>query len=184
MNEENNSPLSENYYESEQRNIHTDEGSLRIRLDTSDLINEVKVFLQGYYEREVINKDGEYEIKKVITGSEICNEKGRQWIITVLKLQMNQHMSLSNINDQQYYSFLERMRIDLAKHLMVNKINYEIADSDYRGLISTIMRTIEIYLTQPISAGTRNSISQSHRSSEVRSIGSVKEKRGLLGGII
>lgn len=148
-------------------NIPQSDDSLKLRLLTNELLEEVRMYLIGGYSyTEYDNNTKETMLKTVNVGVEKCNEQGMQSIMFFLKMHFNQHLVLGNISDQQYSSILYRTRQEFAKNLMINRIKYNILISDYSEVIDYILQAYEIYLTRAIGAGDRKSLTASHSTVE------------------
>lgn len=155
--------------------------SLRIRLDTKEILDRIRMFLEGKYTQPIINEElGTVKYEEVSIGEPKANKQGLQSIMFWLESKLNAHMVQGNINTKQYNSYLRRTRSSLAENLMNNRINYGINKSDYSEIISNLMETLEIFLSRAINAGDRNSISKSSQHKEVHQ---TTEGRKKIGGI-
>jgi len=161
-------------------NLPNSEGSLKIKLLTDELLEDIRLYLNGGYEKIIYNhQTGEQHVEKITIGTPKCNEKGMQSLMFFLKTHFNQHIVLGNISDKQYTNILYRTRLELAKNLMIQRINYGISLADYSEIMDYLMQSFEIYLTRAISGGERNSITKSHQTVE-RSL-TEQPKRNFLG---
>jgi len=159
--------------------LPNNEGALKIKLLTDELLNDIRTYLNGGYERTFFDETtGKTAIEKVVIGVSKCNDKGMQGIMFFLKTHFNQHIVLGNISDNQYRDILRRTRHELSKNLMIQRINYAISLADYSELMDYLMQSYEIYLSRTINAGDRTSITKSHSSVE-RSVSDQGRKKIL-----
>lgn len=148
--------------------------ALQIRLDTSKILQQVEAYLKG--ERTVlvdINNDGNIDSKSIWKGKRKVNDEGLQSIMMFLEMILNPSVVQGNFSDtkgktgyMQYAEYLCRTRMDIADYLMKNMRQFAIKDEDYNGIISTIMRTIEPFMTRLLYNEERKNYANTIRSIE------------------
>lgn len=150
---------------------YNDFNSLQIRLNTEPIQRQIEMFLRGKTERIMRDKDtGEEYLQEVSIGEPLANEKGVQNIMLFVELVMNTQVVQGNFKDEyEYEEYLVRTRKDLAKELIVNLNNYEIKRNHYQGIISKLMRFIEVFMTRPKDNKERDSYASTIRSNETLS---------------
>jgi hypothetical protein len=162
-----------------QGNYATNQGyaaatSLQIRLDTSKILSQVEAYLKG--ERTVlvdVDGNGSIDSRSVWKGKRKVNDEGLQSIMMFLEMVLNPSVVQGNFSDtkgksgyMQYAEYLCRTRMDFADYLMKNMQQFDIKDEDYNGIISTIMRTIEPFMTRLLYNEERKNYANTIRSIE------------------
>ena len=159
--------------------------SLQLRLDTTQILRQVESYLKG--ERTILvdtDGNGSIDAKTVWKGKRKVNDEGLQSIMMFLEMILNPSVVQGNFSDtkgktgyMQYAEYLCRTRMDIADYLMKNMKQFGIRDEDYNGVISTIMRTIEAFMTRPLYNEERKNYANTMRS--VESLQTNPSKKGL-----
>lgn len=172
---------NESTFLEENPNVHQ-EGTMRMMLDATGLLNEIEVFLKGYYmtsiydDREKVSRNVKVEV-----GECKANDRGVQSIMMWLKTKITPLVSLGNLREEQYNDFLFRSRINLASNLMSNRIDYNISLSNYNEIVDYVMEMFEAFFTSAISGGHRKAVFTNSRM-EHREV--VEKNKGLFGRIV
>lgn len=162
------------------QNIQHSENTMRLMLDSNDILREVEIFLKGYYMVPTYDEKTQtssYEKKSV--GEAKANSKGVQSIMFWLKTKINPLTSLSNLSADQYSDFLFRTRQALARNLMSQRINYGITLANYTEIIDVVMETLEPFLTSAISGGHRRSFTSNQETKRIET--TVQDRKKILG---
>lgn len=159
--------------------------SLQLRLDTSQILRQVEAYLKG--ERVVLidtDGNGSIDTKQIWKGKRKVNDEGLQSIMMFLEMILNPSVVQGNFSDtkgktgyMQYAEYLCRTRMDIADYLMKNMKQFGIRDEDYNGVISTIMRTVEAFMTRPLYNEERKNYANTMRS--VESLQTNPNKKGF-----
>ncbi len=153
--------------------------ALQIRLDTSNVIRQVEMYLRG--ERvEVVqdNATGQIIERTIWKGTPLVSAEGMQGIMNFIEIIFNPSVVQGNMVDYDMYAdYLERTRKDLSDNLMKNLYVYGISEDNYNGIISTLMRFIEAYMSRLINNEERKSYAQTIKS--VESTSSAPQRTGL-----
>lgn len=172
------------YYESMQykNSGAIDSESLKIRLVTRDVLDQIKTFLEGkrlveYIENvkeNVLNDAGEkvgenivgqeIRVKEISIGKPKANKEGIQYLMFWLESKFNSQMALGNISEEQYAKYLEHCHVSLVENLIINKYHYGLTTSNIREIMSVLMEALEVYMSRPIKAGDRNSLTMAVRT--------------------
>jgi len=164
--ENNNQHLSDNRQ-------FTDGGSIKLRLDTEDLLNRIELYIKGT--TAYINpQTGEYE--EVNSGHPKANKHGVQSIMGRLSLLLNPQTVQGNWKDERFIDALYNIRMSLAEDIMVNREDWNISTNDYMGIIDSIMEALEAYLSRLLDNKERESYAHTMRSMESNTL---QSKRGL-----
>ena len=142
--------------------------ALQIRLDTSLVVRQIEMYLKG--ERTVlvdIDGNGTPDSRTIWKGKPLVSDEGLQGIMQFIEIIFNPQVVQGNFQDyDQYANYLIRTRMDLADHLMKNLKNYGIGEKNFNGMISTIMRFIEAFMTRLINNEERKSYANTIKSVE------------------
>ena len=164
----------------ESRNLQHTENTMRLMLDSNDILREVEIFLKGYYVVPKFNeKDNTTTHEKVHVGEAKANDVGVQSIMFWLRTKINPLTSLSNISDDQYSSFLFRTRRSLARNLMAQRKNYGINLANYTEIMDVVMETLEPFLTSAITGGHRRAFTSNQKTEIVEK--TERENKKLFG---
>jgi hypothetical protein len=148
--------------------------ALQIRLDTSSILVQIESYLKG--ERSILidtDGNGTLDTQTVWKGEALMNSKGIQSTMMYLQLIFNPQVVAGNFSDtkgktgyMQYAEYLCRARMDLADYLMKNMKSFDIKDENYAGIISSIMRTLEAFMTRLLYNEERKSYAATMRTVE------------------
>lgn len=151
--------------------------ALQIRLDSDTVVRAFELDLRGLREVIVVDKDGEEKIGFESVGNPLANKLGQQSIMghirAVINNQVVQGVLQRNNKYDDYAEYLQRTRVDIAKDIMTNLRLYGIKEDDFGGLMSKIMRLVELFASRTINDGERKTFSKTttvneNSSSQVR----------------
>lgn len=147
--------------------LYNSVGVVQTRLNTDAVIAQFDTYLRGIETTVVQDQNGELVNKIVWQGKPIVNESGYQAIMQFINLVINAQTVQGNFLDEDYYGeYLCRLRKELTTDLMINRKRYGIDPRDFPGLMSRLMRIIEVFMTRPIQNGERNSYAATFKSIE------------------
>jgi len=157
---------------------YNDMNALIIRLDTQNVLDHIRHFLEGKQERVALNKDGE---PVMITKQEVdpkANPKGVYGIMAWLQNTVNTQVVQGNLQDfADLDNYVFNYRMDLAEYIMKNLINWNVAPEDYSGIIDMIMLQVKPFMSRLVKNKERESYANTIRHTE--STGhTLKEKGG------
>ena len=136
---------------------------LQIRLDPSNLINEIKMFLNA--EIEVINQDADNNYKREIIplGIPKANKKGIATILNWIQMTINPQVVQGNFfadahgKSDMYDNYIEEFQKDLGDMIYINLYNYEIDENEVQSIIDAIMKLVIPFMTRLIGNKERES---------------------------
>jgi hypothetical protein len=142
--------------------------SLQLRLDTTPVVRQIETYLRGV--RTIVVQDqssGLIREDVVWKGKPLVSDEGLQGIMNFVEIIFNPSVVQGNFLDYDMYAdYLERTRKDLADHLMKNFYAYNISEDNFNGIISTLMRFIEAYMSRLLFNKERDSYAQTIKSVE------------------
>lgn len=150
--------------------------ALQIRLDSDTIVRAFELDLRGLRE-VVIVENGEEKIGFESVGNPLANKLGQQSIMghirAVINNQVVQGVLQRNNKYDDYAEYLQRTRVDIAKDIMTNLRLYGIKEDDFGGLMSKIMRLVELFASRTINDGERKTFTKTttvneNSSSQVR----------------
>lgn len=156
---------------------------LQIRLDPSNLINEIKMFLKA--EIEVVNQDEEGNFKRELipVGIAKANEKGIASILNWIQMTINPQVVQGNFTvDKQglsamYDQYIMEFQQDLGDMIYINMYNYDIDENEAQAIIDAIMNLVKPFMTRLIGNKERESYGDTFR--EVTRSASDQKKTGV-----
>lgn len=155
---------------------------LQIRLDTSEIINQAKMYLNA--EVEVPDHDANGQIigiKTITLGFPKCNKKGVASILNWLQMTINPQVVQGNFPSKNgdslmYDQYIYEFQIDLMDMLMINLYSYEIDEDEVQSVVDAIMNIVKPFMTRLIGNKERESYGETFKeisSSYNRSKGGV-----------
>lgn len=152
---------------------------VRYRLDMNDLLRDIELYLSG--KRYAVQSD-EFGVREVLvdSGMPLMNQRGIQSILGSLKLLLGPHTVQGNLDKDQYGALIEEINIYLARDIMVNRINWEVALDDFPFIVDTLVWTILLFLSRTIEDKERASYGNTIRSVQTNTIG--KKQSSGIGG--
>lgn len=148
--------------------------ALQLRLDTEPIKKKIQIYLMGSEVVTLETEGGRIVSKQVYKGKPMVNDLGLQSIMNYVEIIFNAQVVQGNFDDDMFFDFLRRARMDLADHLMVNRKRYGIAMEDYNGIISTLFHYIYPFMSRLRSDKERLSYAQTVRTSEILNTGGSK----------
>lgn len=139
----NNDSYSYNQY----RNVPSTEGVLQIRLDTNQLLYEVRKQLSGIEFIE-IEKDGETQLAERKISRPLANKLGVSSLMSYITTIINPQTVQGNYDLAEYRQHIKRCRIDLMLLVTINRIEWDIKQADLHLIANMIMNVIKPYLSR------------------------------------
>ena len=141
--------------------------ALQIRLDTSSVVSSIEMYIKGEKIQTGMNEQKQMINYVVKIGEPLLNEEGIQFIMNFVGIIFNPQVVQGNFPEvADYEEYIYRTRVDLAEHLMKNLYKYEIKENNYNGMISTLMRFIEAFMSRLIKNKERDSYSTTIKTNE------------------
>lgn len=131
---------------------------VRIRLDTTKLLDRIERYLRGKRHSYQYNKEkDEVEVVEVADGEPKCNDKGVQAIMSFCEHIINPQTVQGNYKRKHYWDYLHRHRKEFAASLMKNLYEYDIDEDDYDGIIDTVFAAVEPFMSRLVDNKERES---------------------------
>jgi len=149
---------------------YLDKNAINMRLETVELIESIKAFLNGNI---MVTKQVGDEIKlvRVETGDkEKCNATGAAHIVNYVSSIINPSVVQGNYTDEWYRENIETIHKRLAYMLIVNKHEWRIRNDSMHSIIGFIMELVKPFLSRLIDNEERKSYAATIRSSESSTI--------------
>jgi len=150
---------------------------LQVRLDTSDILNQIKMFLNA--EIEIVEKDpttGQYKRSIIPLGKPYANRKGISRLMNWMQMTINAQVVQGNFpmdikgSSTKYDQFIYEFHTNLAHMLMLNLYNYGIDDEEYPMIIDSINNLVVPFMTRLIGNKERESYGETFKEISSTSI--------------
>lgn len=148
---------------------YLDSSFTMMRIDARELIGELEAFYRG---KRIV---GWNEQNNQLTpyfetiGEPRMNNLGVQDMMSWLKSLFNPQTVQGNMTDIDLSNYLSDLQADICTNLMENLNKYEIAESDYNGIIDKTMATAVMFFSRTKDNLERDSYAQTTRSVETMS---------------
>lgn len=142
---------------------------LQLRLDTSDIINQAKMYLNAEIEMVTQDSTGNFKREVIPVGVPKANKKGIASILNWLQMTVNPQVVQGNFpmakdgTSSMYDSYIYEFQVDLMDMLMVNLYNYEIEEDEIQSIVDAMMNLIKGFMTRPIGNKERESYGETFK---------------------
>lgn len=180
MSEENNSIVSQVARAQNQYNV------LQMRLDTSQLIEQIRLFLNA--EIEIVTQDnntGEYNRAVIPIGIPKANKRGVSEILSWISMVINTQTVQGNFprtmegKSPSYDMYIYWFQLNLMDHLMTNLYHYDIEEDELPGIVDSIMNLVLPFMSRLIGNEERKSYSESLSETRVEKLSDSRKLPGL-----
>lgn len=136
------------------------ENALQMRLDTTKLLDEIQMYLEGkHWTMETNDKGKTVAVKKSIDDCEPkANPEGVNSLMFRVKSLMNQATVMGNFTEDMFKDRLSQMRTSLARDLVINTQKWGIKDEDLYLICDGIMDTMWAFMSRLINNEERKSL--------------------------
>ena len=156
-----------------------DFNTIRIRLDTQPLLDQVEFFLRGG--RVITEQDtetGEVRTRFLRIGVPKANPDGIQSILNWISATINPQTVQGNFFvehktgiSRKYEDYIEEYHIELATMVITNVYNWEINDDEIDGVVEFIMLLVIPFMSRLIANKERDSYTETMKSQETNVMG-------------
>ena len=154
------------------RKNENDFNTMRMRLDTHPLLDQIELFLRGA--RYTMKQDaaGTITTQKVKLGEQLANEKGIQEIMSWCSSVINTHVVQGNFPvdkhgySRTYEKAIYDFRLAFADDLVLNIYDWGITDEQATGIIDKICFLTNSFLSRCIGDKERLSYAKTMESKE------------------
>jgi len=142
---------------------------LQLRLDPSNLITEIKMFLKA--EIEVVDQDEKGDIRRRVipVGMPKANESGIASILNWIQMTINPQVVQGNFpSDRQgksdmYDRYIEEFQLDLGDMIYINMYDYGINESEAQAIIDAVLNLVKPFMTRLIDNKERESYGETFK---------------------
>lgn len=151
---------------------YSDFHALKIRLDTTQLLDQIAAYLRGTTQIVEQDKHGAIKTRTEVTGVPKANPHGIQSIINWISATTNTQTVQGNFPidkhgvSQRYDSYIEEYHIELTELLVVNCYHWQINDDEINGIIEFVMLMIIPFMSRLIDNKERESYGETMKSIE------------------
>lgn len=147
-------------------------GVIEKRLNTDETLSHIEYYLSG--SREIVKGT---KIVTVNDGTKRANQQGVQSIMSRIRGLFNSQVVQGNLDRDQYEQFIQEVHEELAIYIMTNLNTWEIKESEYCGIVDSIMNITILFISRTIDNKERESYGETMRAQETN----VVQQKGGLG---
>jgi hypothetical protein len=141
--------------------------ALEMRLETSQIIEKIKVFLSGQFTYSIQDENtGKIIIKQAESGIRLMNDEGVSHIVNYISSIINPSVVQGNYTDDWYRERIEQTHKNLCFIIAVNSPTWKIKSNARHSIISFLMELVIPFLSRLIDNEERKSYTQTLRSIE------------------
>lgn len=171
--------MSDQYSQAVSQRNFNDFNTIRIRLDTQPLLDQVEVFLRGGRVITEQNQEtGELNTRFLSTGVPKANDGGIQSILNWISATINPQTVQGNFFverktgiSRKYDDYIEEYHIELVTMIINNVYNWGINDDEIDGIVEFIMLLVIPFMSRLIANKERDSYTETMKSSETNVTG-------------
>lgn len=130
--------------------MHADADALKVRLDTTQLMQQIDCFLQGKTPITTINEVGEIVTELRDTGKPFCNDEGRQKIMNWVTGLVNPTTLQGNKSREEMNALISDFYEQFTDDVNLNLYKWEVDEDCMQLLINGLMGMIEMALSRTI----------------------------------
>jgi len=154
---------------------------LQLRLDTSEILGAMQKFLSGELMLPQIQPNGTTKFITQEIGTRLCNKKGVQQLVNFTQGIVNPAVVQGNYTMEQYQNHMSRLHRSLARQILANYNDWEMAYEDLELINDFIMNLVEPFLSRLIDNKERDSYDRTLQASENSRVESGRGFQGLGG---
>jgi len=149
---------------------------LQYRLDTSKIIDQVKITLSGKLQQAFIVGNGDLKVEEQIISDPLVNNRGFAAIVNYVSQNINNQVVQGNISEDYHANFCADLREDFSFLCTINMYEWDIKEHYFDYIVDTVINTIRLFLTRLIANKERESYAGMQvRESQIMNA----KKRGL-----
>jgi len=157
-----------------------DFSALKIRLDTKQLIEEIKLNLSGKILQPFEKSDGTLGLREETIGEARANRQGIQSIVSFLNSHINIPTVQGNyIDDEMYFLNVDDIEDSLREMLIINSPYWDIKDENISSIYHEVLKAVTDFKTRLLYNKERDSYGETMRTVENNTVQSNKGGFGL-----
>lgn len=164
------------------QNTYNMQTALLIRLDTTKILDDLKVYLSGYIVEYYQDENGITKMRRIKSGHPKANDIGIQSILSTINMLINSQTVQGNFSQDEFERYIEEAHKDILNILMENMYNWGISEHDLNHIIDTIMLTVQPFISRTKNDGERKSYSTTLQIQEASHYKEGGKKFQLFGG--
>jgi len=160
--------------------------ALRMRLDTSPIIESIELFLRGAKIVIMQDESGGLTSRKMITGTPKANDEGIQTLLNYITSVFNTAVVQGNFPSdskgvcRMYDDYIEEINEELVKSIINNLYEWEIKEDDVDIIVDFVMKLTIPFMTRLIDNKERESYGESLTQNTVDRVRSVGDQKSPL----
>lgn len=129
---------------------------LQYRLDTTNLIEQIKITLSGKLQQNYIVGDNIKSVTEDVS-KPLVNKQGFASIVNYVTSNINNQVVQGNISEDYHSNFCADIREDFSYICIVNMYEWCIDEQYFEYIVNTVVGTIKLFLTRLINNKERES---------------------------
>lgn len=166
---------NKNQFSTSNYHMLADPTFIKLKLDTSELLQRTEVFLSATKTAIERDTDGNLFEKKITVGEPYANDEGVAAIMNMLDMRANNHSVQGNMDRIEFYDFLADARNEISQSIIINCHQWGINDTKLDTIIDTIMGFMRAFISRTIDNKERESLTPSFSSTEFYNANKQKE---------
>jgi len=160
---------------------YLDASVIQIRLETSELIENIKSYLSGYVTVYIRGDDGDVKMKQDKIAKPKANNEGVHSVLSFVTAVINAQVVQGNFTEDQYNTYIAEFNTDLLRNIMNNLYLWNIDEDEVLPIINHIMSLVQPFISRLIDNKERESYAQSLKVVESNTL---QEKRRLPKSVV
>lgn len=159
---------------------------LQIRLDTNEIINQARMYLNAEIELVTQDEHGKFKRETIPIGNPKANKAGRAAMLNWLQMIINPQVVQGNFpmdtkgTSTMYDQYIYECQVDLMEMLMVNLYNYDIGEDEVQSIVDSMMNIIKPFMTRLIGNKERESYGETFKEITSTSMSDTRKLPGLV----
>ncbi|MFP4117958.1 MAG: hypothetical protein ACLFTR_03460 [Candidatus Woesearchaeota archaeon] len=147
---------------------YVSESALQMRLDTTKLLEEIQMYLEGKEWQVQTNDNGDQVPVKIQSpnSSPKANAEGVNSLMFRIRSLMNQATVQGNFTEDLFKDRLSEMRRSLARDLIINSQRWNIKEEDLFLICDGIMDTMWAFMSRLINNEERKGLNPSQKQEQ------------------
>lgn len=142
------------------------EGVIKLRLDTTDLITKMELFLKGKKYVTYVDDNGEQYVNIEKVGEPLMNDTGIQAVLMTLNQTVSSQGVQGNWSIGYFERYVEEVDVNFSSDLMTNLNKWDIKLENYNVICNAFMNLVQQFTSRIIDNKERESYGLSMRTNE------------------
>lgn len=142
-----------------------DSSFMLFRLNTDNLIHQLRITLSGAREDIYQDEKGQFVTKKVQMAQPLLNAEGQNYIINWFQGIVNSSTVQANLKEVDYWNMISSYRVQVSKFLFINFNLWKVKEHTFDLIVESTLNTIKLFVTRTIDNKERESFGEVYKES-------------------